>query len=556
MSDSPGQRRSARRHFVNDPRQIVAEALEGFERANRSLVRWNREPSFIVRADDDRADQVGVLSGGGSGHEPLHTGFVGRGMLDAAVPGGIFASPTALQVEAATTAIDRGLGVVHVVKNYTGDVMNFGMAAEMARRGIRVETVLVDDDVATESEDGPGRRGTAAVIAVEKICGAAAARGASLAGGRRARAPRRRRRPLDGGRAARAHAPGPDAPVVRPRAPTRSSSASASTASAAWAGARTRRPPSSPRRCSARSREALGAAAAASACCVIVNGLGATHGLELSVMFAEAARLLDGAGRGRALARRSVRDVARHVGLLADARAPRRRARRALGRAGAHAGADLVSAVAGASTAPRCATGSSASPRSSPTHRELLDDLDRQSGDGDFGSEPRGRRWSASRTGLAADAPADAPAPRSASSPRAFMHTGGTSGPLFGMWFAQLARAAGDAAEIGLDRARGGVDAGLAGHPAPGRGGAAATRRWSMRSLRPRRRSPRPQRRRRALAAGLAAAATAARAGADATAPMIARRGRASYVGEAARGVCDPGALTVALFFESAPPSG
>ena len=175
MSESP-ESAIARRHFVNDPRRIVPEALAGFERANRTLVRWNREPSFIVRADDDRPDQVGVLSGGGSGHEPLHTGFVGRGMLDAAVPGGIFASPTALQVEAATTAIDRGLGVVHIVKNYTGDVMNFGMAAEMAAS--EVEAVLVDDDVATESEDGPGRRGTAAVIAVEKICGAAAARGA------------------------------------------------------------------------------------------------------------------------------------------------------------------------------------------------------------------------------------------------------------------------------------------------------------------------------------------------------------------------------------------
>ena len=97
MSDSPVTATAGgRRHFVNDPRQIVSDALEGFERANRSLVRWNREPSFIVRADDARADQVGVLSGGGSGHEPLHTGFVGRGMLDAAVPGGIFASPTVL----------------------------------------------------------------------------------------------------------------------------------------------------------------------------------------------------------------------------------------------------------------------------------------------------------------------------------------------------------------------------------------------------------------------------------------------------------------------------
>ena len=179
VSDSPVTATAgARRHFVNDPRQIVVEALEGFERANRSLVRWNREPSFIVRADDARADQVGVLSGGGSGHEPLHTGFVGRGMLDAAVPGGIFASPTALQVEAATTAIDRGHGRRPHRQELHGrrhELRHGGRDDE--HRGDRVESVLVDDDVATESDDGPGRRGTAAVIAVEKICGAAAARG-------------------------------------------------------------------------------------------------------------------------------------------------------------------------------------------------------------------------------------------------------------------------------------------------------------------------------------------------------------------------------------------
>ena len=291
MSETP-ESASARRHFANDPRQIVADALAGFERANRSLVRWNREPSFIVRADDDRPDQVGVLSGGGSGHEPLHTGYVGRGMLDAAVPGGIFASPTALQVEAATTAIDRGAGVVHIVKNYTGDVMNFGMAAEMAPAD--VESVLVDDDVATESEDGPGRRGTAAVVAVEKMCGAAAARGASLQEvaelGRRVAAGAR-------SMAVALHAPthpGQTRPSFdlgageielgvgihgergvgrRPHAPASELAAALLDPIA--------------RALSLQGGERL---------LVIVNGLGATHGLELNVMFAETAQLLDGRG--------------------------------------------------------------------------------------------------------------------------------------------------------------------------------------------------------------------------------------------------------------------
>jgi len=144
-------------------------------------VRWNREPSFVIRADHDPRERVAVISGGGSGHEPLHTGFVGRGMLDAAVPGGIFASPSMLQVLAATEAVDRGRGVVHVVKNYTGDIINFGLARDDAiDAGIAVETVVVADDIATDGGDGPGRRGTAAVIAVEKICGAAADRGDEL----------------------------------------------------------------------------------------------------------------------------------------------------------------------------------------------------------------------------------------------------------------------------------------------------------------------------------------------------------------------------------------
>ena len=175
--------RIGRRQFINQPHDLVSEALAGLELSHPRLVRWNREPSYVVRAEPPSRPKVGLISGGGSGHEPLHTGFVGAGMLDAAVPGAIFSSPTVEQVYGATSAVDRGEGVLHIIKNYTGDLLNFGLAADLATAdGTEIATVIVDDDLATDTDDGgPGRRGTAAVVAVEKICGAAAERGAGLA---------------------------------------------------------------------------------------------------------------------------------------------------------------------------------------------------------------------------------------------------------------------------------------------------------------------------------------------------------------------------------------
>jgi dihydroxyacetone kinase-like protein len=173
-----------RRQIINQPGEFLSQALAGTVRAHAGLVRLDEEHGIVVRTDPAR-DKVGLVSGGGSGHEPLHTGFVGRGMLDVAVPGAVFASPTALQVYAGTRAADSGRGVVQVVKNYTGDVLNFQIAREIAAEDddVATEVVLVDDDLATDGgdEDGPGRRGTAAVVAVEKICGAAAEAGADLA---------------------------------------------------------------------------------------------------------------------------------------------------------------------------------------------------------------------------------------------------------------------------------------------------------------------------------------------------------------------------------------
>ncbi|MBB6120089.1 dihydroxyacetone kinase subunit DhaK [Nocardiopsis algeriensis] len=170
-----------RRQFVNDPGDVVAEALEGFAAAWPGHVRLNADPAYVVRARP-ASGKVAVVSGGGSGHEPLHVGFVGTGMLDAAVPGAVFTSPTAVQIRAASRAVDTGRGVLHVVKNYTGDVLNFRIAGELlADEGVESGIVLVDDDLATDTDDGPGRRGTAAAVVVEKVCGAAAERGADLA---------------------------------------------------------------------------------------------------------------------------------------------------------------------------------------------------------------------------------------------------------------------------------------------------------------------------------------------------------------------------------------
>jgi dihydroxyacetone kinase-like protein len=165
--------------FINAPEDVVREALAGVAAAHPDL-RVDLTNQIVVRADAPRRGKVGLVSGGGSGHEPLHGGFVGLGMLDAACPGEVFTSPVPDQILAATKAVDGGAGVVHIVKNYTGDVMNFQMAADLASDdGVTVESVLVDDDVAVEDSTWTaGRRGTGATLIVEKIAGALAESGA------------------------------------------------------------------------------------------------------------------------------------------------------------------------------------------------------------------------------------------------------------------------------------------------------------------------------------------------------------------------------------------
>ena len=166
--------------LINAVENVLRESLDGFAAAHADLVRVAHDPTYVARADAPVRGKVALISGGGSGHEPLHAGFVGHGMLHAACPGEVFTSPTPDQMVAAAGAVDGGAGILLIVKNYSGDVMNFEMAAEMLP-GAQA-TVLVNDDVAVEdSTYTSGRRGVAGTMVVEKIVGAAAEAGAELA---------------------------------------------------------------------------------------------------------------------------------------------------------------------------------------------------------------------------------------------------------------------------------------------------------------------------------------------------------------------------------------
>jgi dihydroxyacetone kinase-like protein len=168
--------------LINDPADVVAEALVGVEAAHPTL-RVDHPNKVVYRSDAPRPGKVGLISGGGSGHEPLHAGFVGTGMLDAACCGEVFTSPVPDQMLAATKAVDGGVGVLHIVKNYTGDVMNFEMAAELAaaETGVEVVSIVTDDDVAVQDSTWTaGRRGVGVTVLLEKIVGAAAEEGRPL----------------------------------------------------------------------------------------------------------------------------------------------------------------------------------------------------------------------------------------------------------------------------------------------------------------------------------------------------------------------------------------
>jgi phosphoenolpyruvate---glycerone phosphotransferase subunit DhaK len=168
--------------LMNEVENVVREQLEGMALAHPDLIKVELDPHYVYRADAPRSGKVALVSGGGSGHEPMHGGFVGMGMLDGACPGEVFTSPTPDQMYECAKAVDGGAGVLFLVKNYTGDVLNFETAAEMAfADGIQVQTILIDDDVAVkDSLYTAGRRGVGTTVLAEKIVGAAAEAGYTL----------------------------------------------------------------------------------------------------------------------------------------------------------------------------------------------------------------------------------------------------------------------------------------------------------------------------------------------------------------------------------------
>ena len=165
--------------FVNDVDNILTESLSGFGKAHTNLIKVNHAPDFIARANKPSKPKVSLISGGGSGHEPLHGGFVGYGMLDAACPGQVFSAPTPDQMEAAANEVHNDKGILFIVKNYSGDIMNFEMGADMIEHDHA--TIIVNDDVAVEdSTFTTGRRGVAGTMIVEKTVGSFAETGATL----------------------------------------------------------------------------------------------------------------------------------------------------------------------------------------------------------------------------------------------------------------------------------------------------------------------------------------------------------------------------------------
>ncbi|WP_182357185.1 dihydroxyacetone kinase subunit DhaL [Tomitella gaofuii] len=575
----------AHTQFVNEPKSFVADAIRGLTACTDDLA-WHADPGYLTRRTPPEPGTVAVLSGGGSGHEPMHAGFIGRGMLAGACPGLVFTSPNALQIDVATRAVDAGAGVVHVVKNYTGDVLNFRIAADLAgERDIAVEHVLVADDVASDKGTdeageavGPGMRGTAATIAVEKICGASAERGDDLA-----TVAALGRRVADGARSMAVAL----RPCTLPGAgePSFDLPEGQIEIGIGIHGERgTERRDAMPARelvrlLADRVLDAL-RPADGDRLIVVVNGLGATHPLELHLLFGELhdhlthrgliverslvgsfTTALDMAGASITLIRCDD-EILELWDAPTDAPAwPNAPSRRALA-PGATGPSSDGGIMPGDATGPGRPDGRPAGRNAvgewlGAWARRVIDEepaltrLDRQAGDGDFGTNM-----------VAALGRLDLDALRTASSPsQAFAavsdaylgHAGGTSGALFGVWFRRLGGAAAKSGTEDLsvaDLARGarsGLDAITA------LGGARVGDKTMIDALDPAV---------RALEAGvgneaspaavLSSAAEAAAQGAESTEGITARRGRASYIGEAARGVIDPGALVMAWLFEEA----
>ncbi|MGP6173703.1 dihydroxyacetone kinase family protein [Corynebacterium sp. A21] len=523
--------------FHNDPADFLAESLGGLIAAHPDA-RWS-EAGFISRRSP-AGRQVAVISGGGSGHEPLHAGFIGAGMLDAAVPGHMFTSPNAVQLTEATRHVDSGAGVVQVVKNYTGDVLNFRVSRQALAGEVETRQVLVDDDVATEGENGPGRRGTGATILVEKVCGAAAARGDSLdqvteLGTWVAANSRSMAVALAPGHLPAATRPTFDLPLGEmevgvgihgERGVGRRQAGSARDVVTEMIG---------------RINASLELGPGEEVVCV-VNGLGATTLLELNLIFREVLEELE--ARGVKVVRSLVGDFITAVNMAgvsltlsrttpeltelydAPTDAP---AWPTLGRPASHTPAqiryeerlpegeenqwlsDFVARVQGAI--------------------EELGELDRTAGDGDFGANMSAALGDLSLPLHGSDAEVLALLSR-----RFLVRAGGTSGAVLGTVFRELAKEPlpqGLRNALTAVRELGGAEVGdrtLIDALSPAADRAAEVGAGDVEKL---------------LAECFAAAAEGTRS----TRGMRGRRGRAAYVGDAAKGVVDPGAVAISWLF-------
>ncbi|GMA41501.1 dihydroxyacetone kinase family protein [Mobilicoccus caccae] len=548
MSDRPA--------LLNDRSDFLPEAIGGLVAAHPDAA-WHADPGFVGRADaprDAETPRVGLVSGGGSGHEPLHIGFIGAGMLTAACPGLLFTSPNALQVVGATRWADAGRGVLHIVKNYTGDVMNFQVARDaVAVDGVETDVVVVADDVATESDEGPGRRGTAATIVVEKVCGAAAERGDDLA------------RVTELGRAA-AEASRSMAVAVAPgRLPTADRPTFDLENGSFELGAGIHGEPGVGRIDATSAGELVDTLltriaaslelSAGDRIVLVVNGLGATHGLELALVYGEALRRL------------SEREVVVERGLVGSFVT-------AVDTAGFSITLtrvddemlDLLDAPTAAPAWPNAIahrpTYEDARPEvddSLPDGEECgwlsafvervqggidaLTDLDRRAGDADFGTN-----MEAALGDIDLPVRGDDAGVLQALADRLLVRSGGTSGAVFGTLFRELATArraeenAAIALATGLERAASAIT---------DLGGAQVGDRTMIDAL-----VPAAQEARACadageddLAACLERVHVAAREGARSTREMTAAKGRASYNADSARGVVDPGAIVVSWLF-------
>ncbi|MEU1117040.1 dihydroxyacetone kinase family protein [Streptomyces sp. NPDC005879] len=552
-------------HFLPE-NDAVLTAARGLAQAHAGLIEVNSSPLYLRARDADPARTVALVSGGGSGHEPLHTGLLGRGGLDAVCPGEIFASPHNRQIYEASAAAAKRDGVLHIVKNYTGDVINFQIAAERLRHdGIPVATVLVEDDLATDSADSAtGRRGTAATVVVEKLLGAAADRGATLEDladlGRRV---------VERSRSIAVAARAQTSPTtLAPAFALDQDTLDYGVGIHGERGIRTIARPATGDLVRRMTDDLLDALPEGpDEVLALVNGLGATTELELNAiavllgdeLTARGLRpvlvvpgtftaALDMAGFSLTLTRLEegwaelwTTPTRTPLVLPRPSRTPDRSE-------AATATAPRTTATNSPVRTPR--TGGEAGDRALLDRyaltvtqvRDNLTKLDQLVGDGDFGDNLAGGVRRAVK--LADETGADG----TTALAEAFLNdVGGTSGPLFGLFFQHLAAAS--PAEGGTPSVAALAEAAAAGHAAIHRvGGAVPGDCTLVDALAPAAESLAASRDAK-TEAPLTEAAQAAIRGALATASLRPRRGRASYVGDHALGVPDPGALAVALLF-------